>query len=53
MYKEIWINYMWAKLISRVLRAILCNNHAKWEMENFDLPPPLKFCMQLDIVGDV
>ena len=32
------------------LRAILCNSQAKWEMKNFD-PPPLKFCMQLDIVG--
>ena len=36
--------------------AILCNNQAKWEMKNYDLPNtppplPLKFCMQLDIVG--
>ena len=34
------------------VRAILCKNQAKWEMKNFNTPPPpLKFCMQLDIVG--
>ena len=32
------------------LRAILCKIQAKWEVKNFD-PPPLKVCMQLDIVG--
>ena len=32
------------------LGAILCKNQAKWEMKNFDPLPPLKFCMQLDIV---
>ena len=36
---------------SRLLRAILCMNQAKWEMKNLTPPPPLKFCMQLDIVG--
>ena len=38
-----------------MLRAILCISQAKWEMENFEIltppPTPLKFCMQLDIVG--